>query len=183
MTLKKPKLIILSDLFGFKHSDWIGNYVDLLKSEFILTIYDSLDLAGIDITNLSKKEIHSQFINYGIENAVNKLLQLEKKKVNILAFSIGGTIAWKGALEDLKTDNLYAVSATRLRYELKKPISKIHLLYGLQDPFIPKSSWFHQMDVSTKIIKEGNHEIYKSLEFTKFLCALIISEKNSSRTR
>lgn len=174
------KLIILSDLFGFENSEWIQNYVDLLKTEFQLILYDSLELAEIDKSNLSEKEIHSQLINYGIENAVRKLLQLEKREINILAFSVGGTIAWKGGLENLKIEKLYAISATRLRYETKKPVSNIQLIYGLQDPFKPEKKWFEEMEISNTVMENGNHEIYKNLNFINSFCKSIIAEKNNS---
>ena len=56
-------------------------------------------------------------MNSGIEIAVQTLLNKEKGEIKILAFSVGGTIAWKAALKGLKVSDLVAVSSNRLRYE------------------------------------------------------------------
>jgi len=111
----KSRLIILSDIWGIQKLGWVKYYIDLLSSDYDIKYYDSCELGEIETNSLNENIRHRQFVNGGIEIAVNKLLELEKKECNILAFSIGGTIGWKAALSGLKIKNLYAVSSTRLR--------------------------------------------------------------------
>ena len=47
----KPKLIILSDLWGKEKSNWVSDYVELLKNKFEIQYYDCCDLGGIDKTD------------------------------------------------------------------------------------------------------------------------------------
>ena len=89
-------------------------------------------------------------------------LNLEKKEVSILGFSIGGYIAWKSALKGLEINNLYAISSTRIRKENKKPDCNIQLYYGENDLYKPADEWLNTMKISTKIFKNENHEAYKS---------------------
>lgn len=145
----KPKLTIISDLFGFQKSNWIEEYVKLLTSDFQLELYNAPELAGIESSHLSENDLHNQFIDFGINREVNELLKLRSEDSSILGFSIGGTIAWKAALEGFQITNLYAVSATRLRHETEKPNCNIHLLYGENDPFKPEKKM-------VRAIKPGN---------------------------
>lgn len=170
------KLIIISDLFGFDDSTWIGNYLEFLESYFEISCYDSCKLAGIDQDELTQDELHSQFINGGIDKAVEELLKSEPTEIDVLAFSIGGTIAWKAALRGLKIKNLYAISSTRLRYENQKPNCSIHLLFGENDLFKPEKSWFKNLNMESNILKDETHKLYKNEEFTAHLCKRIISE-------
>lgn len=166
----KPKLHILSDLFGFENSLWINKYVELLELDFHLIFYDSCKLAGIDSTNLSENELHSKFVNRGIDSAVKEFLKLENEEIDVLAFSIGGTIAWKAALNGLKINNLYVVSSTRLRYETEKPTCSIQAFFGEKDAFKPEDIWFKTLDLDVEIIRDGQHEIYKKEEVINTIC-------------
>ncbi|WP_337968372.1 hypothetical protein [uncultured Flavobacterium sp.] len=85
----KPRLLILSDLYGGDNPEWIQQYIDLLEFKFEIQYYDTLKLASIDSVNLSESDIHAQFLNGGIDKAVETLLNLEKGKVLVLGFSIG----------------------------------------------------------------------------------------------
>lgn len=172
----KPKLIILSDLFGFDNSEWIEEYVKLLETNFEIALYDSYKLAEINNNNLSEIEFHNQFINGGIKQAVTNLIKIENNEIHILAFSIGGTIAWKAALESINIKSIYAVSSTRIRYEIKKPSGNIYLLFGENDPFKPKNAWFQKLKLEAEIIKNGLHEIYKNEEVIQKLCKQIITD-------
>lgn len=166
----KQKLIILSDLWGFSNTNWIENYLEILQSNFIVKCYDSCQLGAIDITNLTEAEIHTEFINNGIDTAVKNLISLEKESINILAFSIGGTIAWKAGLAGLKINDLHAISSTRLRLETEKPNCKIHLTYGENDKFKPNSEWFKKMDMECIIVKNGNHLCYSDEKYIHRVC-------------
>lgn len=176
----KLKLLIISDLWGFDNSLWINNYAKLLESDFELLFYDACELAEIDTTNLTEKEIHSKFINGGITNAVAKLMSLENEKINVLGFSVGGTIAWKAALNGLNITNLYAISSTRLREESEKPNCKINLVFGEHDQYSPDSNWAKNLNLKLDIIKNGEHEIYKNKKVIKYLCNQI--KKSNQKT-
>ncbi|MEL6944601.1 MAG: alpha/beta hydrolase, partial [Bacteroidota bacterium] len=72
---------------------------------------------------------------------------MEQVEVSILAFSIGGTIAWKAALKGLKIKSLWAFSATRLRYEVERPNIPIQLFFGQKDEYRPSSNWFDRREI------------------------------------
>jgi len=158
----RPKLIILSDLWGIKKSNWVNIYTKRLNEKFDVKYYDCCELGEIDTSIYNQDILHNQFINGGIEIAASRLLELEKGKINILAFSIGGTIAWKAGVKGLKINNLYAISSTRLRYESKKPNCKINLIFGEKDNFKPNADWFKKTKVKFEIIKNEGHEIYQN---------------------
>lgn len=166
----KPRLIILSDLWGIQKSEWIVAYRKLLIKKFEVIYYDCCELGKIDTSIYNQEVIHQQFLKNGIEVATKKLLELEKEKVNILAFSIGGIIAWKAGLNGLKIDKFYAVSSTRLRNETKKPNGNLNVYYGSEDEFKPKKEWYKAINISNQIIENQNHDIYKKAEFVKEIC-------------
>lgn len=156
----KPRLLILSDLFGGKDPEWVKIYMNLLQSKFEIQYYDVLELANIDSDNFIESEIHNQFLNGGIDKAVQNLLQLETEKVIILGFSIGGTIAWKASLKGLNVTHLFAVSSTRLRYETEIPNSIIKLYFGEKDPNKPNPKWFLDLNIDNEILEANSHQLY-----------------------
>ena len=156
----KPRLLILSDLFGGKDPEWIKIYTDLLKSKFEIQYYDVLELANIDSDNFIESEIHNQFLNGGIDKAVQNLLQLETGKLIVLGFSIGGTIAWKASLKGLNTSHLFAVSSTRLRYETEVPSGIVRLCFGEKDPNKPNPKWFLDLNIDNEILEDNSHQLY-----------------------
>lgn len=93
----KSRFIILSDLWGRDKSNWVSDYVELLRDNFEIQYYDCCELGGIDKTIFTEQSLHDQFVNGGFEIAVENLLNKEKGEIKILAFSVGGTIAWKAA--------------------------------------------------------------------------------------
>lgn len=174
----KKRLIILSDLWGREKSEWINQYTDLLNDAFETSFYDSCELGKIDKSVYEEKSLHGQFINNGIETAVNTLLDPEKGKVNILAFSIGGTIAWKFGIASNNIESLYCISSTRLRNENIKPNGNIELYYGEDDKFKPQLNWFEKMEVHYDIIKGHGHLLYTDNDFATMLCKRIIGYEN-----
>ncbi|MGG6230423.1 alpha/beta hydrolase [Tenacibaculum sp. SDUM215027] len=172
----KYRLIILSDLWGVIDASWVSMYVDKLSEDFEVTFYSSCELAEIPEKNLSEEERHHFFVNGGIEKAVKKLVELEKERLIVLAFSIGGTIGWKACLKGLNVKKLYAISSTRLRYETEKPKAEAILYFGEEDNYKPNNSWFERMEVDYSIIPQKAHEVYKEEEFAAKLCLQI---KNS----
>lgn len=170
----KPKLLILSDLFGGENPKWVERYTNALECKFEIQYYDVLELANIDASNLSEAEIHNQFLNGGIDKAVVKLLELELEKVIILGFSIGGTIGWKASLLGLKTTYLCAISSTRLRYETESPNCLVQLYFGEKDPNKPGSQWFLDLNITNETLENCNHQLYLENNNTDIICDLIL---------
>ncbi len=170
----KPRLLILSDLYGGDNPEWIQQYIDLLKFKFEIQYYDTLKLASIDSVNLSESDIHAQFLNGGIDKAVETLLNLEKGKVLVLGFSIGGTIAWKAALKGLEVLNLFAISSTRLRYETESPNCELKLYFGEKDPNKPDSQWYLDLNLEHEIINDSNHQLYLRENNVSLICSDIL---------
>jgi hypothetical protein len=172
----KPRLIILSDLWGKEKSDWVFGYVELLNDKFEIQYYDCCELGEIDKTNYTEENLHSQFVNGGIEKGVENLLKTEKNQIDILAFSIGGTIAWKSALKGLNVRSLFAVSSTRLRYENEIPNGAIKVYYGENDNNKPSHNWFENHAIDFEIIKNKEHDFYTEKEFTSSICKEILKK-------
>ena len=168
--MAKPKLLILSDLFGGENPEWIKRYKDSLESKFEIQYYDVLELANITASDSIEIDIHNQFINGGIDKAVDNLLALEKGKVAVLGFSIGGTIAWKAALRGLKVSYLIAVSSTRLRFETEIPNCKIKLYFGDKDLNAPNLQWFIDLKVSSHFFKNQDHQLYLERKNITLIC-------------
>lgn len=170
----KPRLIILSDLWGKHDANWVKNYSNPLSNYFDIHFYDTCELAEIDTIEYIETKLHQQFVNGGIEKAVINLIEIEKNEISILAFSIGGTIAWKAGIAGLKINKLIALSSTRLRYEEKKPKCNIQLIYGDLDKNKPTQEWLSEMAINTEIIPNVNHDFYKtdffieSFDFQKY---------------
>lgn len=170
----KPRLLILSDLYGGDNPEWIKRYIDLLKFRFEIQYYDTLKLANIDSVNFSESDVHAQFLNGGIDRAVETLLNLEKEKVLILGFSIGGTIGWKAALKGLEVSSLFAVSSTRLRYETESPDCEIKLYFGEKDSSKPDSQWYLDLNLEHEILKDNNHQLYLLGNNVSLICSDIL---------
>ena len=167
---------MLSDLWGKEKSDWIVYYTNILEKHFDVAFYDSCDLGNVDKSNYSEEKLHEQFVNGGIQNAVENLIQKEKGIIIILAFSIGGFIAWKACLSGLNAQYLFAISATRLRFETQKPAGTITLLYGEDDDYKPDFDWFQSMELSEIFYKNEAHEFYKKKEIAEDICRMIIEK-------
>lgn len=172
----KPRLIILSDLWGKERSSWVASYVELLSPFFDLKQYDCCDLGEIDKANYNEKNLHNQFVNGGIERAVDALLKKERNTVTVLAFSIGGTIAWKAALKGLKVETLIAISSTRLRYETQVPNCRVKLYFGERDDNKPDGSWFMNCQIVPEINKNKGHLMYVEKDFIHLVCNAILNQ-------
>jgi len=166
----KQKLLILSDLWGFRKFDWANEYTQRLKLKFEVLNYDCCSLGDIDVNDYKEDILHKQFINGGIKIAAKKLVALEKTEVDILAFSIGGIIAWKAGLLGLKIRNFYSVSSTRLRYETQKPKGNIKLFFGEKDVFKPKDSWQKRLNVDFETVANKTHTMYKEEKIAAIIC-------------
>lgn len=170
----KERLIIISDLWGIEKSKWLTNYTCILETRFDIEFYDSCEIGQIDKSNYTQESLHSQFINGGIEKAVNRLVECEKQKVNILAFSIGGTIAWNFGLKSENVNSLVCVSSTRLRNESKRPEGFVRLYFGRNDENKPNEEWFESMNIEYYILTEKGHQVYCESQFAEQLSNIII---------
>ena len=124
------KLVIVSDMWGAKKGLWITSYLGYLQQYFDITFYDSQQLANLDILVHSEENIHSAFVDGGIDTAVSHLLKKEKEPCYYLAFSIGATIVWEAAKKGLPVKSFYSVSATRIRLKNERPNVPFQLDYG-----------------------------------------------------
>ncbi|TRX60724.1 alpha/beta hydrolase [Fulvivirga sp. M361] len=172
----KKKLIILSDLWGKERSQWIDFYRIPLSEKFQVTYYDCCELGDVSKSDYTEGSLHEQFVNGGIERAVRQLVELEKEKVNMLAFSVGGVIAWKFGIESAAIRSLYCVSSTRLRYEQIKPEGEIELFFADHDDHKPQKTWFDKMQVEFKIINNARHQIYVNREFAEQLSRQVLEK-------
>ena len=171
----QPRLIILSDLWGKEKSDWVFDYVERLKNKFEIQFYDCCELGAIDSTDYTEESLHLQFVNGGIQTGIENLLEAEENQIDVLAFSVGGTIAWKAALKGLNVRLLLAVSSTRLRHEEEIPNGVIKLYYGENDINKPSSNWFEKHSINYEIIKNKGHHFYTQKEFAISICNEILN--------
>lgn len=171
----KPRLLILSDVRGLEHCPWIGHYVELLSPVFSIQLYDSCVLGNVAVADAAEETVHAAFIHGGIGAAADKLLKLERAKVDILAFSMGGSIAWEAARKGMDVGHLNAVSATRLRLQREVPTCKINLFYGADDPFQPTASWFEQLELDPPIIERGGHDLYAGPASVTRICERVMA--------
>ena len=171
----KPKLIILSDLWGFDQAVWLQSYITVLSPFYDLHLYDSCILGEIDVKGTSEAALHSQFVTGGIEKAVNAILAYEKERADVLAFSIGGAIAWKAILKGLEVNRFFAISSTRIRHESYMPDCEVNLFFGEKDVYQPAGEWLEKVKITHEIIKDKGHEMYKEEEIIKRLCHKITS--------
>jgi hypothetical protein len=164
------KLVVVSDMWGAKKGLWITSYLGYLQQYFDITFYDCQQLANIDIKVNSEKNLHEAFLNGGIDTAVTHLMKKEKEPSHYLAFSTGGTIAWKAGLKGLPMKSLYSVSSTRIRYEKKKPNVPTTLVYGELDEFRPSQEWSSKLGLDKEVIKNFGHELYSDEKIIKKVC-------------
>lgn len=169
---KKPRLIILSDIWGNNRPIWAQN----LSEYFHVQYYDSRSLAEVPLHLKSEKETHLYFIQNGIRIATKKIRLLEKEPIYLIGFSMGGVIGWKASLTGLKTTYLYCISSTRLRLESHRPNIPIALFYGAMDTHAPNKTWFEKHQIQPRIIPKQGHQVYLNDDFFHLLLAEIIED-------
>lgn len=169
-------------MWGKEKSEWFLHYIQVLEKYFNVRFYDCRELANIPGNKLSDTKLHTQFVNGGIERAVEKLLQIENEAFVVLGFSVGGYIAWKACLSGFKTQYLFAVSSTRLRYETEKPPVRFELFYGENDLFKPEKKWFQQMKIKENSYPNEEHELYQKKEIAEDICERIIEQIKPNRS-
>jgi len=164
------RLVILSDMWGTKKGLWITSYLGYLQQYFNITFYDCQQLANLDVKVHTEENIHDAFVNGGIDTAVAHLLKKEEEPAHYLAFSTGGTIAWKAGLLGLPMKSLYTVSSTRIRSEAKRPSCSTRTLFGDSDIYRPKATWYKNLGLKNELIKGFGHEMYADEKIIKKVC-------------
>lgn len=170
------KLLVISDMWGVKKGLWITSYFGYLQQYFDIQFYDCQQLGNIDELVNTKENLHKAFINGGIDTAVAHLLKKETEPCHVLAFSTGGTIAWKAGLGGLPIKSLTAVSPTRIRFENQKPDCDIKLIYGECDEFKPGQLWAKQVDVDLNVAPNFGHELYSDEKIIAEVCKSLLEK-------
>ncbi|MET1257903.1 hypothetical protein ABV409_01090 [Flagellimonas sp. DF-77] len=170
------KLVVLSDMWGVKKGLWITSYFGYLQQYYDITFYDCQQLANINELVNTKENLHKAFVDGGIATAAAHLLRKETEASHYLAFSTGGTIAWKAALMGLPMKSLTAVSPTRIRMESQKPDCEMNLIFGGNDAFKPDTHWESQIGVDLEVIPNFGHELYSDEKIIGDVCMDLLNK-------
>ena len=171
----KKEIVIISDLWGKQKSEWLSHFIHYLHPNFYLKFYDACKLGGIQTAPYSKENLHSQFVEFGIEKAVDNLLRIEGQPKIYIGCSVGGLIAWKAALKGLRLEKLIAISSTRLRKEKIIPECSLQLYFGKDDLHQPSSEWYKTLGINNQIILPGGHDIYHDKNAIKEICHKLLT--------
>lgn len=177
------RLVIISDMWGVKKGLWITSYLAYLQQYFDITFYDCQQLAHLEVTVHSEENINRAFVEGGINTAAAHLLKKEEKPAHYLAFSTGGTIAWKANLLGLPMQSLYTVSATRIRSEIKRPQCPTTVLFGDGDIYRPKSDWYEKTQVKGELIKGFGHTMYTDEKVIQKVCLDLLRSVTQSEAK
>lgn len=178
------KLLILSDMWGVKKGFWITSYFGYLQQYFDITFYDCQQLANIDELINTEENLHKAFVEGGgIDTAVAHLLKKEIEASHVLAFSTGGTIAWKAALKGLPMKSLTAISATRIRMEENSPNIDLNLVFGECDKFKPGMIWAKQLGLDVNIIPNFGHELYSDEKIIAEVCLGLLKKVTQKESK
>jgi hypothetical protein len=177
------KLLILSDMWGVKKGFWITSYFGYLQQYFDITFYDCQQLANIDELINTEENLHKAFVKGGIDTAVAHLLKKETEASHVLAFSTGGTIAWKAALKGLPMKSLTALSATRIRMEESSPNVDMNLIFGECDKFKPGMIWAKQLGLDVNVIPNFGHELYSDEKIIAEICLGLLKKVTQKESK
>ena len=164
------KLVVISDMWGVKKGLWIASYFGYLQQYYDIAFYDCQQLGNVDVPISTEENIHKAFVEGGIDTAVAHLLKIEKKPSHYLAFSTGGTIAYKAALKGLPMKSLTAISSTRIRMEDQRPNVPLNLIYGECDTFKPELTWAKSVGVDLNIVPNFGHHLYSDEKIISQVC-------------
>ncbi len=170
------KLVVISDMWGVKKGLWITSYFGYLQQYYTIAFYDCQQLGNIDVPVSTEENIHNAFVEGGIDMAVAHLLKKEKDSCHYLAFSTGGTIAWKAALQGLPMKSLTAISPTRIRLENKKPDTSLNLIFGERDQFKPETEWMQKVGVDLQVIPNFGHQLYSDEKIIAEVCMKLLEK-------
>lgn len=170
------RLVIVSDMWGTKQGLWITSYLGYLQQHYDIVFYDCQELANINLTMETQENLHAAFVNGGIDTAVAHLLKRESVPSHYLAFSVGGTIAYKAGLMGLPIKSLYTISATRVRMEKAKPNFPVKLLFGSKDEFRPSEQWAKELNLEIDFDSGFGHELYADEKIIKKVSQELLSK-------
>lgn len=170
------KLVILSDMWGTKRGLWITSYFGYLQQYYDISFYDCQQLGNIDVTVCTEENVHNAFANGGIDTAVAHLLKKESGPAHYLAFSTGGTIAWKAALKGLPIKSLTALSSTKIRLEDTRPNCEMDLIFGECDKHKPGLKWAKTVGVNLNIIPNFGHQLYSDEKIISDICLKLLQK-------
>lgn len=170
------KLVVVSDMWGAKKGLWIASYFGYLQQYYDIVFYDCQQLGNIDVPVCTDENIHKAFVEGGIDTAVAHLLKKESEPAHYLAFSTGGTIAYKAALRGLPMKSLTAISATRIRLETDKPDTSLNLVYGECDEFKPTLAWARKVGTDLNVVPNFGHQLYSDEKIISQVCMGLLEQ-------
>ncbi|RDY58794.1 hypothetical protein [Flagellimonas nanhaiensis] len=177
------KLVVISDMWGAKKGLWITSYFGYLQQYYDISFHDCQQLGNIDVPISTEENIHKAFVEGGIDSAVSQLLRKEKEAAHYLAFSTGGTVAWKAALKGLPMKSLTAISATRIRLEEQSPDTSLNLIYGECDEFKPSLEWAKATDVNLNVIPNFGHHLYSDEKIIADVCLQLLEQATKTEVK
>lgn len=153
----KKALIVLPEIYG------INKFMEDVCFEYHMQGFDVFCPNMLQRTSFLYSEgskAYQHFINtvgFDFYIKINQMidqLKLQYKKVFIIGFSVGATIAWR-CCENLKCDGIIGCYGSRIRdYLLLQPYCPVLLLFAEQDSFDVNS-------VIKQLEGKSNVEIYK----------------------
>ncbi|MDC6365748.1 MULTISPECIES: hypothetical protein [Flavobacteriaceae] len=170
------KLVVISDMWGAKKGLWIASYFGYLQQYYTISFHDCQQLGNIDVPISTEENIHKAFVEGGIDSAVNQLLKKEVEPAHYLAFSTGGTIAWKAALKGLPVKSLTAISATRVRMEEESPNIPTNMVFGECDAYKPSLKWAEKVGVDLNVVPNFGHRLYTDEKIIAEVCLNLLEE-------
>jgi len=173
----KKEVIIISDMWGAGRSNWLNNFQHGLLGDYKIKFYDACKLGQIDINPYEEENLHQQFLDFGIENAIKNLIRIEKEARTYITCSIGGVMAWKAALAGLPIERLIAISPTRLRLETETPNCNFQLFYGRDDESKPDLTWLEAYAKGRYRLLDGDHQLYKDKEIVQEVLNSLIQHR------
>jgi len=168
------KLVILSDMWGVKKGLWITSYFGYLQQYYDIEFHDCQQLGHVDVTVNTEENVHKAFVEGGIDTAVAHLLKKHSEPAHYLAFSTGGTIAWKAATKGLPMKSLTAISPTRIRFEEQAPACETDIVFGGKDDFRPDTSWSRKVGVDVNVVPNFGHQLYSDEKIISDVCLKLL---------
>jgi len=179
--MSKPRIAIISDLWGFNNDPYVNTYIEKLYNHFDVDLIDAQLLGDIN-PNQNESELHQQFIESGIALASERLVQSNIHFDAIIGFSIGGTIGWNAIHSGAKVDALFALSSTRLRNETIAIKKVLKLYFGELEEHGPDANWFNRMKITPIIVPNFGHLLYREPSFIKTFCEDLIEQYSENES-
>lgn len=176
----KPRIAIISDLWGFNNDPYVNVYIEKLYNHFDVDLIDAQILSDVR-PSYHEHEIHTQFVETGIQLAADRLAKSDIHFDLLIGFSVGGTIGWNAIKSGANIDSLLAISATRIRNEVVPLAKPTEIYFGELEEHGPSNSWFKSMNISPTIIKNKGHQIYKDEVFISEVCDHLIDSYSDKK--